>query len=79
MDKMPRVLTSLPKYVQLTEAIIRDIASGRLLDGERLPPEKSMAKNLGVSVGTLRKCLKAIAEKKNVKTNTGLRKLCPLC
>ena len=57
MDKMRRVLSSLPKYVQLTEAIIRDIASGQFLDGERLPPERSMAKNFGVSVGTLRKCL----------------------
>ena len=68
---MQRVSNSLPKYVQLTEAIIRDIASGQLLDGERLPSEQAMAKNLGVSVGTLRKSLKALVEKKMLKQIQG--------
>ena len=49
--------TSLPKYVQTSEMLIREIASGRLLDGERLPPEREMAKSLGLAVGTLRKAL----------------------
>ena len=66
MRKYQKGSNNLPKYIQLTESIIRDIASGRLLDGERLPPEKVMAKSLGVAVGTLRKCLKALSEKKLV-------------
>ena len=37
--------------------LIREIAAGRLLDGERLPPEREMAKTLGLAVGTLRKAL----------------------
>jgi GntR family transcriptional regulator len=49
--------TSLPKYVQTSEMLIREIAAGRLLDGERLPPERQMANNLGIAVGTLRKAL----------------------
>lgn len=49
--------TSLPKYVQTSEMLIREIAAGRLLDGERLPPERKMARNLGIAVGTLRKAL----------------------
>ena len=49
--------TSLPKYVQTSEMLIREIAAGRLLDGERLPPERQMANSLGIAVGTLRKAL----------------------
>ncbi|MFP7571859.1 GntR family transcriptional regulator [Marivita sp. S2033] len=48
---------ALPKYVQISELLIRDIQSGRLVDGERLPPERDMALGLGISVGTLRKAL----------------------
>ncbi len=48
---------ALPKYVQISELLIRDIQAGRLVDGERLPPERDMAASLGISVGTLRKSL----------------------
>ncbi len=47
----------LPRYVQISEFLTREIASGRLLDGARLSPEREMASGLGVSVGTLRKAL----------------------
>ncbi len=49
--------SALPKYQQTAELLIRDIAAGRLSDGERLPPERDMAVSLGQSVGTLRKAL----------------------
>ncbi|MEL6645027.1 MAG: GntR family transcriptional regulator [Pseudomonadota bacterium] len=49
--------TALPKYVQTAEMLIREIAAGRLVAGERLPPEREMAKDLGLAVGTLRKAL----------------------
>ena len=48
---------SLPKYVQISERLIREIAAGHLTDGARLPPERDMAAELGISVGTLRKAL----------------------
>lgn len=48
---------ALPKYVQTAEMLTREIAAGRLIEGERLPPERTMAANLGLSVGTLRKAL----------------------
>ncbi|XDB00373.1 GntR family transcriptional regulator (plasmid) [Sulfitobacter sp. LCG007] len=54
---------ALPVYVQIAELLIRDIASGRLLVGERLPPERDMAAALGVSVGTLRKALAELEKK----------------
>ncbi|SMC98517.1 GntR family transcriptional regulator [Rhizobium sp. RU36D] len=48
---------SLPIYLQITELLVRDIAAGRLIDGERLAPEREMAEQLGIAVGTLRKAL----------------------
>lgn len=54
---------SLPLYQQIAELLIRDIAAGRLIDGERLPPEREMAANLGIAVGTLRQALKSLTEK----------------
>lgn len=55
--------TALPKYVAIGEMLIREIASGRLADGERLPPERDMAERLGTSVGTLRKALGSLEKK----------------
>ena len=54
---------ALPLHVQISEMLIRDIQAGRLLDGERLPPERAMAQGLGISVGTLRKALADLADK----------------
>ncbi len=54
---------SLPLYVQLSEMLIREINAGRYVDGERLPPEREMAAQLGTSVGTLRKALADLTEK----------------
>lgn len=48
---------SLPIYVQIAELLVRDIAAGRLIDGEKLKPEREMAEELGIAVGTLRKAL----------------------
>lgn len=53
----------LPLYVRLSERLIREIASGLIPDGSRLPPEREMARDLGASVGTLRKALADLAEK----------------
>ncbi len=55
--------SALPKYVQIAEGLIRDIAAGRLADGARLPPEREMAEQLGISVGTLRHALDILVDK----------------
>ncbi|SFS13612.1 transcriptional regulator, GntR family [Yoonia litorea] len=43
--------------------LIREIAAGRLADGARLPPERDMADEHGVAVGTLRKALADVEAK----------------
>jgi GntR family transcriptional regulator len=50
-------LAALPKHMQISESLIRDIAAGRLAEGARLPPERALAAQMGTSVGTLRKAL----------------------
>lgn len=47
----------LPKYIQISERLIREIAAGHIANGARLPPERDMAADLGIAVGTLRKAL----------------------
>lgn len=62
---------ALPLYLQISELLIRDIAAGRLIDGERLPPERDMAAGLGIAVGTLRQALKELAAKGMLKRVQG--------
>lgn len=54
---MQQTSGSLPIWLQITELLIRDIASGRLIDGEKLPPEREMSERIGIATGTLRKAL----------------------
>ncbi|MEM6386772.1 MAG: GntR family transcriptional regulator [Pseudomonadota bacterium] len=54
---------ALPKYVQASETLIRDISAGRLRDGERMAPEREMAASMGIAVGTLRKALQELEER----------------
>jgi GntR family transcriptional regulator len=51
---------ALPRYVQISEFLTREIASGRLINGARMAPERDMAAEFHVSVGTLRKALDAL-------------------
>ncbi len=55
--------SALPKFIQLSEMLMREIAAGHLADGSRLPPEREMADDLGVAVGTLRKALADVEAK----------------
>lgn len=54
---------ALPLHVQISELLIREIQSGRLVDGARLPPERTLAADLGTSVGTLRRALAELTAK----------------
>ncbi|MCB1334284.1 MAG: GntR family transcriptional regulator [Roseivivax sp.] len=54
-------VSDLPVYGRIAEHLAREIAAGRLVDGERLPPERRMSAQFGISVGTLRKALAELA------------------
>ncbi len=60
---MPSETSKLPIYMQTSEWLIREVSSGRLIEGEKLPPEREMAAELGIAVGTLRKALKDLESK----------------
>ena len=55
--------TALPIYQQVSEFLIREIAAGRLLDGQRLPPERALAAQHGITVRTLRKALQELQQR----------------
>ncbi len=54
---------ALPIHLRVSERLIRQIAAGQLADGARLPPERVLAAELGISVGTLRKALAELAQR----------------
>ncbi|OED36901.1 GntR family transcriptional regulator [Chromatiales bacterium (ex Bugula neritina AB1)] len=49
--------TLIPLYLQISESISREIAAGRFVEGDRLPPERELAHQFGTTVRTLRKSL----------------------
>jgi DNA-binding transcriptional MocR family regulator len=49
----PAPPTGVPRYLALADAIGADIAAGRLRPGERLPPQRELARRLGVTVATV--------------------------
>lgn len=53
----------LPLHVEISEMLAREILAGILADGSRLAPERVMADELGVAVGTLRKALNELTQK----------------
>ena len=55
---------ALPLYMQISELLSREIAAGIWPDGTRLPTEANLASHLGVAVGTLRKSLADLEDKK---------------
>ncbi|MDG1257307.1 MAG: GntR family transcriptional regulator, partial [Paracoccaceae bacterium] len=65
------IKNALPVYVQISEMLIRDVSAGHYLDGARLPPERQMAKELGVSVTTLRKALNDMSHKGMLEKRQG--------
>ena len=66
---------SLPKYLHISELLIRDIAAGRLEDGARLPTERDLAAQLSTSVGTLAQSIVGIRAARLVRAGPGIGKL----
>lgn len=55
--------TRAPKYLRLSDGIMRAIETGELQTGERLPGESELARVLPFSLGTVQKALSHLAER----------------
>jgi len=49
----PELAANKPRYLSIADAIEADLASGRLKPGGRLPPQRQLAWQLGVTLGTV--------------------------
>jgi GntR family transcriptional regulator len=67
----PRPSSPLPAWAQIEEELCARIQSGDLKVGARLPPERDLAELLGVSRGTVRQALQALAARGLVKRGVG--------
>ena len=45
--------TGIPRYLAIADAIARDITEGRLLPGDRLPPQRELARRIEVDFTTV--------------------------
>ena len=57
------------KYRTIADAIAADVAAGRLRGGERLPTQRALASNLGITVGTVGRAY-ALAERRGLIEST---------
>jgi GntR family transcriptional regulator len=62
---------ALPAYLRIAEHLTIQIGAGRLVAGERLPPERGLAARYGVSMMTLRKALKVVTERGLIERRQG--------
>lgn len=61
----------IPIYYQIGEKIRKEIESGHLRPGEKLPPEEELASSYQVSRNTIRGCLSKLAKEGFVKSVKG--------
>ena len=60
-----------PIYLGIARAIVADVAAGRLRSGDRLPPQRTLAKSLGVSIGTITRAYEEAERRGVAKGETG--------
>ena len=61
----------LPKFLQISELLSRQIRAGHFRTGERLPTEAELAQSLDVAVGTLRKALDVLEKQQVIERIQG--------
>ncbi|HEV2375221.1 MAG TPA: GntR family transcriptional regulator [Streptosporangiaceae bacterium] len=60
-----------PLYVQLADWLAGLVDSGRLASGKKLPPERDLADEWGVSYMTVRRTMKELRERGLVESTLG--------
>lgn len=69
---MPRIENGAgPKYLAIAEALLADVQSGRLKPGHRLPPQRQLAKELGVDLTTVTRAFNEARRMGLIEANTG--------
>lgn len=63
--------TTKPKYLALVEVLERDIATGSLRHGDRLPPQRVIAQRLDITIATITKAFREAARRGIVTARTG--------
>lgn len=68
----PRLLSPEgPRYLALVNALEQDIGDGRLADGDRLPTHRDLARELGLSIGTVSKAYQEAEQRGIVSGHVG--------
>lgn len=60
-----------PKYLAIAQALRADVQSGRLKPGHRLPPQRQLAKELGVDLTTVTRAFNEARRMGLIEANTG--------
>ena len=60
-----------PKYRAIAEALLADVRSGRLKPGHRLPPQRQLAKELGVDLTTVTRAFNEARRMGLIEANAG--------
>lgn len=63
--------TGQPRYIELAIAIGKDIATGRLKPGERLPPQRKVAQAMGVDVSLISRAYAEASRRGFVESHVG--------
>ncbi|RKQ33733.1 GntR family transcriptional regulator [Kocuria tytonis] len=60
--------STTPVYEQLVECVLRDVAGGELVVGDRIPPVRTLAGELGLAAGTVAKAYKEMEARGVIET-----------
>jgi GntR family transcriptional regulator len=71
MLRRPRRDSPIPVWAQIEESLAARIAGGELRVGDRIPAERELAQHFGVSRGTIRQALDALAARGLVERGVG--------
>lgn len=72
MNLRPTVLAAgKPKYLAFVDLIERNIASGDLRDGDRLPPQRDLADSFNLTIATITKAIREAARRGIVTARVG--------
>ena len=70
-------ISARPLYLQVRDHLAQEIAAGERKPGSSLPSEVDLARELGVSAGTLRRALEALENERLIKRRQGSGTFCP--